>query len=586
MADALLGVNGQNRQWDGIWDARARIGENGWTLEIAIPFRTLNFDPDSDTWGINFARTVQRKNESSIWMGWARNQGLQRMTNAGRVTDIRDATQGLGLDIKPYALFNAQASPGRGVPDFDKDGDVGVDLFYNPTPLLRANLTINTDFAQTEVDQRQVNLTRFSLFFPERRDFFLDGANFFDFASPANADLRINPFFSRRVGLSAANTPQKIDYGTKLTGQVGAQDVGLLHVRTGEEEELIGEAFTVARVKRRMLSQSYVGLIFTRRDPRVTGGDTLYTGGLDTRLATNRFLGNQNLESTMWFLHAPRADTVTGSNAFGGSLAYPNDLWNLRFDANEVQENFDPAVGFVTRRSYRRYAPTVFYSPRPRAHRYIRRFSFGSEIDVQTDLRNDFLQRNADLTLTEVNFHSQDTIAAEMQIAHERLDAPFTIAPGITLPAGSTYDFNRYAIRGQTANRRVLSVNGRYGWGDFYSGTRKQQVLNVNFRQPGYIVYFSGEWNRVVLPEGSFTTELYRIVGEAQFSPWLTWVNNVQYDTQSFVLGWQSRFRWIMRPGNDLYVVYTHNWLDDPVLNRFNTLDKNIASKLLYTHRF
>src|SRR5688572_30145016 len=176
MADSLFGVNGDNRAWDGIWNAQVRRSEIGWTIEIEIPFRTLNFDPNSDTWGMNFQRTVRRKNEDSLWMGWARNQGLRRMTNAGHVTGIRDVTQGRGLDIKPYGLFTSQS---RGVGNsrrMDEDGNAGVDLFYNPTPGVRANLTLNTDFAQTEVDQRQVNLTRFSLFFPEKRDFFLDGA--------------------------------------------------------------------------------------------------------------------------------------------------------------------------------------------------------------------------------------------------------------------------------------------------------------------------------------------------------------------------------------------------------------------------
>ena len=239
IADALLGINGQNRQWDGIWNGRARRSEIGWTLEIEIPFRTLNFDPNNDTRGINFQRTVRRKNEESIWNGWARNQGLRRMNNASMVTGIRDVSQGHGLDIKPYGLFTSEASPGRGSSATNLDASAGLDLFYNPTPILRINLTINTDFAQTEVDQRQVNLTRFSLFFPEQRAFFLDGAIFFDFASGNGQNNfnfgndRILPFHSRRIGLSADRAPQKIDFGTKITGQMGGQDVGILHVRTG-----------------------------------------------------------------------------------------------------------------------------------------------------------------------------------------------------------------------------------------------------------------------------------------------------------------------------------------------------------------
>src|SRR5687767_9770919 len=349
MADSWFGVNADNRAWDGIWDARVHKSAIGWTIEIEIPFRTLNFNPNSDTWGINFQRTVRRKNEESIWTGWARNQGLRRMTNAGHVTGITNVTQGRGLDIRPYGLYIAEASPGRGRGPMDGDAKAGVDLFYNPTPFVRANLTVNTDFAQTEVDQRQVNLTRYSLFFPERRQFFLDGAPYFDFGSPVDADLRVNPFFSRRIGLTSAGAPQTIDFGTKITGQLGAQDVGLLHVRTGEESTSASEDFTVARVKRRLLRQSYVGALYTRRDPRVAGGEARHTSGLDANFSTSSFLGSYNLESSAWVLHAGQPGLASGNAAFGGAVNYPNDRWIARFDATEVQENFDPGIGFVTR---------------------------------------------------------------------------------------------------------------------------------------------------------------------------------------------------------------------------------------------
>jgi hypothetical protein len=533
---------------------------------------------------------VRRKNEESLWTGWARNQGLRRMTNAGRVTGIHNVTQGHGLDIKPYGVFTSESSPGRGQQSLDGQANAGVDLFYNPTPVLRTNLTINTDFAQTEVDQRQVNLTRFSLFFPEKRDFFLDGATFFDFSSPLNADLRINPFFSRRIGLSATGTPQKIDFGTKVTGQIGGQDVGLVHVRTGEDEGMVGEDFTVARVKRRMLRQSYLGAIYTRRDARITTPvltDARHTAGLDFRLATSNFLGSQNLESTGWALYASRPGISTGNAAFGGSINYPNDVWTARLDGAEVQANFDPSVGFVTRRNYRRYAPSLIFSPRPDNHPYIRRFTFNGSLDLQTDLRNQLLTRAFEFDLLEVNFHSQDTVAFEVMPTRERLDEPFAISRTITLPLGAEYDFTRYRLRVQTANRRTLALNGRIERGGFYSGTRDERVAGVTVRlRPGQIVYLTGEWNDIRLAEGHFRTRLYRVVGETQFSPFMTLVNNVQYDTQSAVLGWQSRFRWILRPGNDVYVVYTHNWQDQPSLNRFNTLDKRFASKMLYTYRF
>jgi hypothetical protein len=597
MADALIGLNGNNREWDGIWDARVRRGEMGWTLEIEIPFRTLNFSATGDTWGINFQRVVRRKNEQSIWNGSSRNQGVQRMSNAGLVTGIRDVTQGHGLDIKPYGLVSSLASPGRGKPEVNTDANAGLDLFYNPTPLLRANFTVNTDFAQTEVDQRQVNLTRYSLFFPEQRDFFLDGATFFDFASDSRRenffgfgradDERVIPFFSRRVGLSADATPQKIDFGTKLTGQAGAQDVGLFHVRTGEDNGFASEDFTVARVKRRLLRQSYLGALYTRRDARVPGEEAAHTAGVDALLATSRFLGDQNFEGSGWFLYNSRPGVTSGAAAFGASMRLPNDLWNIKADATEVQAHFEPAIGFVSRQAYRQYNQTVEYGPRPRNHRYIRQISTGVGLDTQTDLRNNLLKRSIEGQPLRLEFHTQDNFRISVARRYERLDTPFRIAPTITLPQGAEYTFNRMRFFVSTANRRPVSVNSSMEIGQFYSGTRRENQVNLNLRvRPGLFFFLTGQWNAVELPEGEFATRLFRFVAETHLSPFVGVTNNVQYDTQSALVGWQSRFRWILAPGNDLYVVYTHNWRDDPLENRFATLDRRLASKVLYTYRF
>jgi hypothetical protein len=304
MGDSLKNATTSvSREWDGIWNARSRRSEIGWVLEIDIPFQSINFDPNGTAWGINFQRTVRRKNEESLWTGWAYNQGLHRLANAGIVEGIRDVSQGVGLDVKPYVRGAAVSSPGRGNDKFESDGDVGLDLSYSLTPLLRANFTVNTDFAQTEVDQRQVNLTRFSLFFPEKRDFFLEGSSYFDFISSApgggpsltGRDTAVVPFFSRQIGLKENLTPQKIDFGTKLIGRAGAQDIGLMHVTTGEEADAVGEDFTVFRLKRRFLSQSYVGTLYTRRDRRGSDASALQTEGMDFRLETNRFRGNRNL---------------------------------------------------------------------------------------------------------------------------------------------------------------------------------------------------------------------------------------------------------------------------------------------------
>ena len=588
MADALRGVGTSNRQWDGIWTGRAGRTEIGWTLEIEIPFRTLNFDPDSDTWGINFQRTVRRKNEESLWMGWLRNQGLTRMTNAGLLTGIDNVSQGLGLDIKPYLVGTAGSAPGRGEERTSTDVDYGVDLFYNVTPGLRANLTVNTDFAQTEVDQRQVNLTRFSLFFPERRDFFLDGSLFFDFADAGANWVEVAPFFSRRIGLDENGNPQTVNFGAKLTGQAGAFDVGVLQVQTGREGEVPGEDFTVLRTKRRLLSQSYVGALYTRRAARDHELGDRHTVGLDFDLATSTFLGSENLGLKGFYLHTTNL-LATGKNAaYGLELDFPNDPLSVQLEYREIQDNYDAAVGFTRRTGVRSLQPQLGYTVRPQDHAWVRELNFGGRVEWAFDPDdNTLLTRDGDVTALQIDLHSQDSMGLHVVPAYEVLEKDFDIAPGVTLPRGQDYRFMRYRVEANTANRRVIALSPRVEWGEFFSGDRLELGVEVAVRaRPGVMFTLAHEWNRVSLSEGRFYTKLYRGIAETQFSPWLSLVNNVQYDTQSAVLAWQSRLRWIMRPGNDLYVVYLHNWLDDPLYGRFTTLNRRAASKVLYTHRF
>ncbi|HTI40285.1 MAG TPA: carbohydrate binding family 9 domain-containing protein [Vicinamibacterales bacterium] len=602
MADALQGsADVSNRQWDGIWNARVNRSDIGWTIEIEIPFRTLNFHPSSDTWGINFQRTVRRKNEETLWMGWVRNQGLRRMTNAGLVTGISpgEVTQGHGLDIKPYVVgetSRAWRTTGASGTTTEHNADVGVDLFYNPTPSLRANVTVNTDFAQAEVDQRQTNLTRFSLFFPEKRDFFLDGSLFFNFADGGNSGgggggppVDVAPFFSRRIGLDERGTPQSINFGSKLTGQAGAFDIGVLHVQTREEALTPGEDFSVLRVKRRFLQQSYVGGIYTRRAARGFGPADRHTTGVDFELATSTFLRRQNLIANGFLVKSPAVGASSDDLAVGLQLEYPNDPLEAQLEYREVQRNYDAAVGFTRRINFRQYNPRLYYSPRPSGHRWIRRFNFGLGADVFVDPHtNDALDNEIDITAFEVDLHSQDSLEVHVVPTYERLVENFRISPAITLPVGNEYNFTRYRVQLNTAGRRLLSVRPEVEWGDFYSGDRMRLSMTSNVRlMPGLMFTLAAEWNEVQLAEGRFSTRLYRGVSEFQFTPFMAWVNNVQFDTQSAVLGWQSRYRWILQPGNEIYFVYNHNWLDDPLRsNRFRSLDNRLSSKLLYTYRF
>jgi uncharacterized protein DUF5916 len=589
MGDALRGTGFNNRQWDGIWNAKARRGDMGWTLEIEIPFRTLSFDPDAEAWGINFQRTVRRKNEESLWNGWLRNQGLNRLSNAGLLTGLSGIHQGIGLDLKPYFVGISESFPGRGDARIRNDADVGLDLFYSPAPAMRTNLTINTDFAQTEVDQRLVNLTRFPTFFQERRDFFLDGATFFDFQSTAAGGNSLLPFFSRRIGLDASGTPQKIDVGAKLAGQLGRNDIGVLYVRTGEERMgESGEDFAVVRGKHRMFRQSYVGGLYTGRVSRRSNAGARHTVGADFLLATSSFLGSENLSVGGFFLNTTAPAAAGQSNAFGAQIDFPNDPWSSNVLYREIQRNYNAAIGFTPRTGFRQLSTGLAYTTRPSGHPWVRTIQYGGDVAFLRDTGdNSLLNRDVDLTLINVGTHKQDSFSVHILPSYERLERTFTISPGITLPEGGEYRFTRYQFSAQTAQRRVIAIGPTFEVGSFYNGTRRRTAVNLNVRlRPGLIIYTTGEWNRVALQQGRFTSRLYRVVPELQFSPTVAWVNNIQYDTQSSTIGWQSRFRWILKPGNDLYLVYTHNWQDDPLQSRIYSLDRRAATKFMYTYQF
>jgi hypothetical protein len=608
MADSLMNTGGQtNRDWDGIWNARVHRSEMGWAIEIELPFRTFNFDPNGDAWGVNFQRTVRRKNEESLWTAWGLNQGL-KIQYTGLLLGIRDVTQGHGLDLRPYGVASALAAPGRGQSRTETDADAGIDVYYSVTPKLRANVTVNTDFGETEVDQRQVNLTQYSLFFPEKRGFFLEGASYFDFASfetgNNNRNVSVVPFFSRRIGLDSSGDPQKIDLGVKLTGQIGRQDIGLMQIRTAREDGAPGEDFTALRVRRNVFRQSYVGALYTRRDARTHESATplvaplgtytaLDTLGADFRLGTTTFLRDQNLEMSGYYLTTTNPLKRGQNAAWGSNLEYPNDRYTGGVSYREVQQNYDPAVGFTLRTGYRRYAPRFRFQPRPRRlqgrTRFgVQQYQFGFSGDLQyLTATNDPLLRQWDITVFQTNFQSQEQIQVHVIPTYERLDRNFTISRGVTLPVGSDYDYTRYRFQVRTADRRMFAVNAQLETGSFYSGDRNQLSFDIGIRpRRGIVWYIYTEWNTVALPEGRFATRLYRTILDTQFNPWVQLSNNIQYDSVSAVLGWQSRFRWILTPGNDLYVVYNHNWLDDPLQNRFATLDRRASSKVLYTYRF
>lgn len=571
-----------NRAWDGIWLARVQRHQQGWTAEIQIPFKTLNFDPGADSWGANFQRTIRRKNEEAFWSGFGRNQGLLGLTSEGRLTGITDVTQGAGLDVKPYLIGTWRQVPGSRSPSTTK-GTGGVDFFYNLTPQLKVNLTVNTDFAQTEVDDRQVNLMRFGLFFPEKREFFLEGARYFDFSREPNGTL--SEFFSRRIGLDQNGQPQKIDYGVKLSGQVGRYDLGLIQARTAAERGLPGEDFTVFRPQRRLMRQSSVGLLYTRLLTRDSNLPVRQTFGADFEFGTSRFRGSQNFQVAGHFAKTPNPLKPGNDNAYGWRVNYPNDLLNMRFVYRTIEPNHDPAIGYTDRTGYHAGFAVFRFAPRPKNSRVIRQVAIQFTSQLYTDMRYARTDSQHRVTPIEITFQSGDRASILLSREYDLLDKDFQISRGITLPGRHHYSWNRYEVNLTTANRRTVSTRTNLELGTFYSGHRRDFSTTVNLRvHRGLSGALTGQFNRIELLEGNFSTKILRAVVNTQFSPWMSLANNIQYDTASRVLGWQFRFRWIVQPGNDIYFVALNNWLDTGP--HLTALDRSTTAKIVYTRRF
>jgi len=505
------------------------------------------------------------------------------MPAAGRLQGLEGLHQGLGLDVLPYVVGNSSAAPGRGRPSSIETGALGADVVYNLTPGLRANMSINTDFAETEVDQRQVNLTRFPLFYPEKRAFFLEGASIFAFSRETGNS--IVPFFSRRIGLDDTGVPQPIDYGAKLTGHLGAFDLGVLQVRTRDRGATPGEDFTVVRGQQRFWKQSYVGGLFTTRSD--APAPARQTAGVDVALATSQFLGKQVLEVSGFYLNTTKLPESRGGAAFGARVNMPNDPINWHVAVREVQDGYDPAVGFVDRRSYRQIEPDIRYTvhtERGRFERYIRRFSFEGNFNHLFNLDGQLETRRVDLQFLRVDLHSSDLVEFHLLPLYERLPRDFQISPGVILPAGGEYSFLRRHYQTQTTTSRPVSLNAVYEDGAFYSGQRRQVTGTLSVRpHRGWLINVGGDFNEISLREGRFTTRVWLNDINTQFNPFVSLVNRLQFDTVTRQLGWQARFRWITRPGNDIFFVYTHNWTDRTTLQ---TLDRKGSIKIVRTIRF
>ena len=598
--------------WEGIWQGAATRDADGWTAEIAIPFKTLSFNPNTSEWGINFERTIQRGDET---IGWVSRNRQMNPGVAGTVSGFEGLQQGRGLDIVPSMSVQRKKIYATADSTSNKF-EPSVDVFYKITPSLNASLTVNTDFSATEVDDRQVNLTRFSLFFPEKRDFFLQDADIFEFgrigsggfnrggggrsgvgnpALPRSAAENARPFFSRRIGLSATGEPVGIDYGGKVSGRIGRWNVGALAIRQDPHDTIDATDIFVGRMTANVLEESAVGIIMTDGDPQSNLDSSLY--GADFRYRNSRLPGGRLVESQVWYQQSDNQG-VTGQNrAYGAGFSLPNTTgWQATLQTKTVEENFDPAVGFIDRTGIRDVSTAFGYRQRFR-DRYLRSAYAGVDAYRSESLETGGVESQAvGLRFTFQN-NTQDNLFSRLVANREVLTEDFTIytpsnagQPGaqapVVIPVGD-YSFFDWRIGVDSGNQRRISMRGSISAGEFYDGDHVQSNVELNWRPSAKLAFgVSYQVNDISLPGGDFVVRLSSLNAQFVFSNTLSWVNLIQYDNVSETIGFNSRLHWIPRAGREGFIVLNHSLADQNKTGSFHSTSADVSVKFSYTFRF
>ena len=590
--------------WDSIFFAEAGRFEGGWIAEFAIPLKSISFDPHTDTWGLNFSRGVVRKNENIAWV--SRNRAYNPA-----VSGLAVGFEGLdprGLDVVTSASLRETRIAGG---DTETDFEPSLDLVYKITPLLNGSLTINTDFSATEVDDRQVNLTRFGLFFPEKRDFFLREADIFEFGrigaqqdnisvtQPSRENGR--PFFSRRIGLSGTGQIVDLDYGAKVSGRVGNWDIGALSIRQGEYDipnpqppststRFGAETLSVVRARVGVLGESTLGLIATSGDPRNDVDNSL--AGADFLYRNTRLPGGRSLEAEGWYQQSDTAGFEGDDAAMGVGVRVPS---SNRFRGGaamkRLEANYYPALGFVDRRNVDVASFDVGYTHRRPRGSYLQSIFTsldGERIDqldgglqTQTMTFRPFLLTN----------RTGDTLMMVYRDTRDVLQDDFLISSEIDpIPAGD-YSFDDLGMRFQASNHRKFAGMLMYVSGDFYDGTRININGDLTWRPTEHFRTSVGyNYNEIELPQGAFETRLVRLGFDIVFSSKISIVNLVQYDNVSHSAGVNVRLHWIPVPGRELYFVVNqglnHELEPDLVDREFHTAQTDSTIKMNYTFRF
>ena len=578
--DGLInpGPEGANSEWDGIWEAATTTNGNGWSVEIRIPIQTLSFKPGLREWHFNVQRSVERLLETARWASASRQYQITQTATAGLLTNLPEFSLGMGLTIRP-ALVTGGGIPSTAA-DIEGEMEPSLDLTQRIGSNVLASFTANTDFAETEVDTRRTNLTRFPLFFPEKRSFFLEGADIFQFGPLPNQD--VIPYFSRSIGLvNGLEVP--ITAGAKVIGRVRNTNFGGLVVRTGRRDGSTDTPKTVAiaRVKRNLWGESHVGAIATVGDPLGRTGSWL--GGVDFTYATSRFLRDKNLIMAVWGLATGRDDLGTDRTAYALKIDYPNEQWDTFFWYKHAGRNFNPSLGFTPRRA----TSIITYSITNRTRLTggpIQEMTAQFRPHVATDLSGRWESYTVGLNMLNWRLRSGDRLMFSATPTGERLTAPFEVSDDVEIPVAS-YEWWRYQVGASTAQKRRLYGSVNYNFGSFYGGDLKQVDVSATWNPaPLYTVEISGNRNVGRLPGGTFTQTLIGARLRINISSDLSVASYAQYDTVSGSIGVNTRLRWTFLPVADLFVVYNHNTKQSP-LDRWELESNQLLVKLQYAWR-
>jgi hypothetical protein len=576
--DALVNPGGEteNADWDGIWEATTSRHSGGWTVEIKIPIQTLTFGKGLDRWHFNVQRRIQRLLESSRWASPLRQYVVTQTSRAGVLTDLPAFDLGLGLSVRPAM------TAGGGIPapggSIEGEQQPSLDLTKRLGANLAASGTFNTDFAETEVDTRRTNLTRFPLLFPEKRTFFLEGADLFSFGLGLNQD--VIPYFSRRIGLvNGREVP--ILAGGRLTGRVARTNLGALLTATNDLEGVVSDevAMAAGRVKQDILAESWIGAIVTTGDPLGRAGSWL--AGADFTYATSRFRGDKNFLVGIWGLATGRDDLGTDASAHGLKVDYPNDKWDIAFTYKRIGRDFDPSLGFVPRRAVQIYNLTVDNRVRIGSGP-LQQLLHEFQPSLVTNLHGTWESYRVFFAPVNWRFRSGDRFEFNANPTGERLFTPDHIA-GVPVDAG-TYQWMRYRLEVGTAQKRRLYTQVTWWFGSFYDGHLDQIIWTGAWNPtPLITVEFSGEHDVGQLSGGPIETTLVGTRVRVNFSPDLSLASYLQYDTDSDSVGLNTRLRWTILPVADLFVVYNHNVRS--IVDRWELESNQLLVKLQYTWR-